>query len=209
MNNQNSWDPTWEKVFQSQEWGKYPPEELVRFIARSFYKVPDRKKIKVLDLGCGTGAATWFIAREGFTAYGIDGSETAIKIAKQRFQKEKLEGKFKIGDFIKLDYPNEFFDCVVDITALQHNKIENLKQVFSEISRVLKPNGKIFSMMVSKKTKFNEKTNPFNGRGYYHFFDKEEVLDLFSNFKNIEIEMSERTDRGNFISHYIVTGEKR
>src|SRR3990172_5598605 len=121
QNNLNSWDSCWEVVYQTQEWGKYPPEELVRFIARNFYKVPKRKEVKILDLGCGTGSATWYIAREGFSAYGIDGSETAIKIVKQRFQNEKLNGDFKVGDIIKLDYPDSFFDCVVDVMSLLHN----------------------------------------------------------------------------------------
>ena len=151
-----SWDSAWEKVFQTtQEWGEYPPEELIRFIARNYYKVFDRKKIKILDLGCGTGAATWYIARKGFSACGIDSSKTAIEIAKQRFQKEKLEGEFKVGDIIKLDYPNAFFDCITDIAALQHNKIENLKKIFNEIFRILKPKGKIFSMVLSKNCRLS------------------------------------------------------
>jgi len=27
----------WEDVFSTQDWGKYPPIELVKFIAKSFY----------------------------------------------------------------------------------------------------------------------------------------------------------------------------
>ncbi len=75
----NSWDPVWEDIYASREWGKYPPEELIRFIARTFYAVPDRKAIRILDLGCGSGAATWYVAREGFSAFGIDGSPSAIR----------------------------------------------------------------------------------------------------------------------------------
>jgi len=33
------WDKVWERTFKSQEWGKYPNEELFRFIARNFYTV--------------------------------------------------------------------------------------------------------------------------------------------------------------------------
>src|SRR3989338_11176865 len=95
-----SWDKTWEKVFSSKEWGKYPPEVLVRFVARNYYAAPDRSKIKILDLGCGTGAATWYMAREGFSVVGIDGSKTAIKIARRRFKAEKLKADFKNGDIV-------------------------------------------------------------------------------------------------------------
>jgi len=37
-----AWDPIWERVFSSQAWGKYPGEDLIRFVARNFYAAPDR-----------------------------------------------------------------------------------------------------------------------------------------------------------------------
>ena len=57
------WNSGWNKVFKNSDWGKYPGEELVRFIARKYYDVPNRKVIKILELGCGTGANIWFMAR--------------------------------------------------------------------------------------------------------------------------------------------------
>jgi len=119
------WDKTWDNVFLKKEWGKYPPEELIRFIARNFYEVKNRKKVRILDMGCGTGAATWYLAREGFSIFGIDGSKTAIKIVKERFEKEKLRGEFIVGDLAKLPYPNDYFNCVVDIAAMQHNDLNS------------------------------------------------------------------------------------
>jgi ubiquinone/menaquinone biosynthesis C-methylase UbiE len=207
---EKSWDDVWEKIFSSQEWGKYPPEELIRFIARNYYKVKDRKKVRILDLGCGTGAATWYIAREGFSAFGIEGSETAVKIAKGRFKREGLEGEFRVGDFINLDcYPDAYFDCVIDVTALQHNKIENIKKILKGVSRILKPDGKIFSMMINNRTKLdNEETSPFHKRGFFHLFDKEEIKNMFKDFNNLSIELSERTDRGNLLSHFVISAEK-
>ena len=80
----STWDPGWEQIFSSREWGKYPPEHVIRFIARSFYGVPDRKEVRLLEPGCGPGANIWFMAREGFTVSGIDGSATSIKQADER-----------------------------------------------------------------------------------------------------------------------------
>jgi len=202
-----SWDKRWEKVFQSQQWGKYPPEELVRFIARNFYKAVKRKDIKILDLGCGTGAGIWYLAREGFSAFGIDGSKTAISIARKRFQKEDLEAHFKVGDLIKPNYPDDFFDGVIDIAAIQHNKIRSQRMILNEVFRVLKPNGKVFSMLISKRSRFSKEN--LDRRVFTHFFEEDEIRDLFSKFKNLTIEISERTDRGNFISYFIVSAEKK
>lgn len=203
-----SWDSIWEKVHKSQDWGKYPPEELIKFIARNFYQVPDRKKVKILDIGCGTGAGAWYIAREGFSVWGIDGSKSAVKKAQERFKKDDLEGNFKTGDFINLDYPDGFFDCVVDICSIQCNKKRNIRRILKEFYRVLKPEGKVFSMLVNKKTKLVDQANTFEGKGFTYFFNRKETLDLFSQFKNLKIEISERTDKGNFISHFIVMAQK-
>src|ERR1019366_5194304 len=73
------WDPVWEQIFSTREWGKYPPEHVVRFVAGNFYRVPDRKEMCLLEVGCGPGANIWFMAREGFTVSRIDGSATSIK----------------------------------------------------------------------------------------------------------------------------------
>lgn len=62
----------WDMVFSNQEWGKYPSEDLIRFIARNFYKVENRKNVKILELGCGPGANIWYLAREGFSFCGVD-----------------------------------------------------------------------------------------------------------------------------------------
>ncbi len=61
----------WESVFQTQEWGKYPPEYLIRLVARHFYKIPDRSTPAFLDLGCGSGTNSWFLCREGFSNLSI------------------------------------------------------------------------------------------------------------------------------------------
>jgi len=201
-----SWDNRWEKEFQSQQWGKYPPEELVRFIARNFYKAVKRKDIKILDLGCGTGAGIWYLAREGFSTFGIDGSKTAISIARKRIQKENLEAHLRVGDLIRLNYPDGFFDGIVDIAAIQHNKTRSQRMILNEVFRVLKPNGKIFSMLISKRSRFSKEN--LARRVFTHFLGEDEIRNLFSKFKNLTIEISEKTDRGNFISYFIVSAEK-
>ena len=42
-----------------------------------------KKRLKILEVGCGTGANLSFFIEEGFNTYGIDGSKVAIKLAKK------------------------------------------------------------------------------------------------------------------------------
>lgn len=177
-----SWDPIWEKIFSQRQWGKYPPEELIRFTSRNFYQEKDRKKIKILDLGCGPGAASWYLAKEGFSVYGIDGSPTAIKLARRRFIKEGLFGKFKIGDIVKLDYPAKSFNGVVDICSIQHNSVKNIQLILKEIHRVLKDGGSFFGLMIA------EDQSLAAWPGQIHFFQQAEIKKLFKNFRNLKLE---------------------
>lgn len=120
MNLNSSWDPIWESVFKNQEWGKYPGESLIQFIARNFYAL-ERKNIRLLEVGCGTGANVWYMSREKFDVYGIDGSDTAIRIARDRLKSENLEATLQVGDILKLPFDDSIFDGVIDFECIYAN----------------------------------------------------------------------------------------
>ncbi|MCR6582403.1 class I SAM-dependent methyltransferase, partial [Campylobacter insulaenigrae] len=106
----------WEQIFSKKEWGKYPSESIIRFIARNFYNVQDRSKINILELGFGTGSNLWFCAKEGFSVSGIEWSKTGAQRFEARMKDENLSDKIKqieIGDYIdKLDnFEDESFDA--------------------------------------------------------------------------------------------------
>tara|TARA_A100001388_G_scaffold273223_1_gene254791 strand:+ start:64 stop:738 length:675 start_codon:yes stop_codon:yes gene_type:complete len=140
-----SWNPIWEDIFSSQEWGKYPGESLIKFVARNFYK-QNRSDIKILELGCGPGANLWFCAREGFKIYGIDGSKQAIKKCIKRLDEElpNWEGQIINGSVIDLPFENSFFDAVIDNQCISCLDFENAKLAYAEANKVLKPKGKLF-----------------------------------------------------------------
>jgi SAM-dependent methyltransferase len=146
------WDPVWEDVFRKKEWGKYPPEYVIRFAARHFYGAEDRRAVRLLDFGCGPGACAWFMAREGFDVYGIDGSPTAISRARKRLEGEHLSADLRVGDFATLPWPSEFFDGVVDNVALCANRLAATQEAVGEVRRVLKPGGLFLSAAFTDRT---------------------------------------------------------
>lgn len=196
LKTRKSWDPVWEKIFSSREWGYYPEISVVRFIAEHFYNFThkDRSKIKILDLGCGTGNHVWYLAREGFRVYGIDGSKTAIKSAKKRLAQEGLKAELMVGDMARLPYGDDYFDAVIDSAAIQHNRLRDIGVIIHEIHRVLKPEGRVFSMLVAK-----DKTLKASF-GQVHFFNKLEIYKLFADFPELIINYYQHT-RG--VNHHI------
>ncbi|EAI7225285.1 class I SAM-dependent methyltransferase, partial [Campylobacter coli] len=101
-NNIGTNEEIWENIFSNKEWGKYPSENLIRFIARNFYNVKNRNEIRILELGLGTGANLWFCAREGFRVSGIEWSKTGVERFQKRLDDENLSSqidKIIIGDY--------------------------------------------------------------------------------------------------------------
>lgn len=143
------WDPVWDEIFRSQAWGKYPGEDLIRFIARHFYGRPDRAAVRVLEIGCGPGANLWFLAREGFAFAGVDGSEAAIRLAGERLDAEcdgwRTRGEVAVHDIAKLPFADASFDAVIDSQAVYANPKAVAQVIFAEAARVTKPGGKLFS----------------------------------------------------------------
>lgn len=99
----------WEKLYRKRFYAKYPHGPLIRFIAKNFYHCKNKKKIKILELGCGSGANIWYLAREGFTVYGIDTSATAIRWANTFLSQDNLHAILKIGEVTSLPYKDKFF----------------------------------------------------------------------------------------------------
>lgn len=147
-----AWDPEWETIHKNKSWGKYPSEHLIRCIAHNFYQRPDRSQVRILELGCATGAQLWFLAREGFTAYGVEGSETAVQAARARMEEEHLDADIEVGDVVQLNFPDGYFDCVVDVECITCNDWDSAKRIVQESRRVLKPAGILFSQTLTDQT---------------------------------------------------------
>jgi len=100
------------------------------------------KRKKVLDIGCGSAEYLTVIGKMGAEFVGgQDLGEEQIKRGMKRLEKEGIEGKLVIGNAIKLEFPDNFFDCVVSNDFFEHITSEEKEKVIKEAYRVLKPGG--------------------------------------------------------------------
>lgn len=136
----------------------YPDNMLIRFVARHYYNVPERKKVRFLDVGCGVGASTWYLAREGFSVAAIDSSIVAIDTLKHRLEKENLEALLACGDITKLELKEDFFDAIIDVSSLCYVPEADIGNLMKGLYRVLKPGGRMFSICPTNECA----RNPFN-----------------------------------------------
>lgn len=217
-----SFDQTWEEIHASREWGKYPSEPVIRFIARNYYKC-DRNHTKILDFGCGAGSHTWYLAREGFDTYAFDGSKSAVERVQKKMKEENLHADLRIRDALELDYEEDFFDCIIDGAVVYANEVKYIVKMFESIYRMLKYEGKLFSVSfatdttgygtgkeIEKNTFIEITKGNLAGRGVTHFFTKEELLGILQNvgFRDIIIDTMKFTDQGSEVSQFLVQAKK-
>ena len=133
---------------------RYPNEELCRFMGRNFFHIPNekRKDIKILETGCGSGANLWMIAKEGFSAYGIDISEQAISLCKSMLDTYNVSAELRAQDMTDIYFPENYFDAVIDVFSSYCLTKKQGGGYLQKIKEILKPGGLFFSYFPSKKS---------------------------------------------------------
>lgn len=203
-------DPSWEVAHASRAWGQYPREDLIRFVARNYYAAPDRGAVRFLDLGCGAGAATWYLAREGFSVTAMDGSLSAMnRLAERLAFNEAARCTLMLQDLTLLQrasFREDAFDCVLDICTTQHLDDTHQENLITNAHRWLKPGGCIFSVLAAQGS---------NLTGYFHtsaaqisLTSNQGAFDLFAGFHDVRVDSVERVTAMGAWKEWIVTGRK-
>ena len=112
------------------------PKELKEFITIN-------KPQTSLELGCGLGRFSSFVAEQGIKAIGVDFSEIAIEKAKNRVSEKKNKPTYIVGDVTKLDNITETFDVAFDVGCFHCLDTEGQKKYCEEIYKLLKSKGTI------------------------------------------------------------------
>ncbi len=104
-----------------------------------------KPKMKVLDIGCGTGFPLIELAQRLGTSsfvYGIDPWEKAIERTEEKLKIYDVSNvKTLKGQAEELPFANNFFDLITSNNGL--NNVEDVQKVFAEISRVAKRNSQL------------------------------------------------------------------
>ena len=74
-----------------------------------------------LDIGCGLGRHSIYMAENGFNVYGIDYSNYVIDIVKEKAFLKGLDIKLSVGDISSLPYESESVDCIAAIGVLSNS----------------------------------------------------------------------------------------
>lgn len=135
----SQWNNAAVKYTEEQETSEYA-ESNKKIVMRRFKHFSGEK---ILDIGCGYGFFTDYFRSIGANAYGIDGSEKMIEIARERYPMTS----FSVADITTpLDIESDRFEMIFSNQVFMD--IENIDLVFSECSRLLKTGGILYYSIV-------------------------------------------------------------
>jgi cyclopropane fatty-acyl-phospholipid synthase-like methyltransferase len=134
-----------------------PPGALVELVRSGTIK-----PCRAIDLGCGTGNYAMYLAGNGFLVTGIDGSPTAIRMARDTAEKSGLACTFIVADLLgDMHEVQETFDFAFDWEVLHHIFPEDRDAYLKNVYRLLNPGARYFSVS------FSEKDPQFGGKGKF------------------------------------------
>ncbi len=194
-----------------------PAEDIYYLAAR--WKRDNR--MRILDLGCGVGRHSIFLAQHGFSVDAFDLSPDGISMVQQTAHEMNLPITTKMGDMLTLPYDSGQFDCVLAFHTIYHTDKPGIERVISEIARVLSPHGEVF-------VTFNSLTNPVFSdsrnrpigkntivktqgieAGIPHYgVDESEIKRLMSRFEFIKFAHTESIGGNDRSWHYFVLAKK-
>ncbi len=209
-------------------WQKgYHAPNVESFIFRFYgFYLKGKKSLKLLDFGCGQGAAVNFFNKNKIDGIGVDISKKDINSAKKLYPNYKK--KFIcIKSFEDLDNKNNYnkFDVIVASQSLYYLSNDDFKKLLLILHKLLKKRGIIFASMISYKSSMYKHSKKYkndlrvvtkdNKKKYikhYINFTKsyKSMIKKFSKFKVINLGYySVCFDKKNDINHhYIFVGKK-
>ncbi|MFB0561721.1 MAG: class I SAM-dependent methyltransferase [Candidatus Lokiarchaeia archaeon] len=131
------------------------------FIVSLFKKFIEINKLKVLDVGCGSGGVSIAFAKHGARVVSIDLNVNYTKITKVRACEEKVLLDVLNTDVCNSPFGDEEFDVLVCNDVVEH--ISEVNKFFSEIRRLLKSDGLIFIETHNKWSPYIIFSDPHSG----------------------------------------------
>jgi len=166
-----------------------------------------KKNINVLDLGCGNGVHTRFLASEGCNVTATDISKVGIARTKEHLDKAGIDALLRVENISDLSFPENSFDLIICMGVFDCAGLNASKTSLDRVKKVLKRSGKALFIFSSDRDYRILGENTLGMHGYSYA----EVKSMFSEgFTNVYIDRYITTYEGESYekNDWLVTLEK-
>jgi len=126
-----------------------------------------KKGEKILDLGCGSGEHTRFLAKRGLKCIGIDIAPSLIRYAKKKIREKRAKVEYIVKDMREINYKDEFDYCImISGTFGFFSDVQNY-MLLAKIKKALKPKGKLlFDIKNARYPRIDRRSWMYINNGY-------------------------------------------
>ena len=160
--------------YRAKSYSESNIEELNNFKGEAWLKIllknaPNKKKLKVLDVGAGPGLFSILMALAGHEVTAVDISSEMIKSARENAKSFNVNVNFVQVDGIELPFEDKSFDFIISRNVLWN--LEYPKEALKEWKRLLDEDGHLLY---------------FDANQYLHLFKEENSKRYDEDMKNME-----------------------
>jgi SAM-dependent methyltransferase len=109
---------------------------------------------RTLDLGCGAGVFSAFLAKRGYQVTGLDFIPKALSMAKERAASENVEVTFVLADLLQWDSGQQF-DLILDSGCLHTIRSTRMLEYKRKLLEWLAPDGDFILAHWGKRHRFD------------------------------------------------------
>jgi len=150
----------------------------------------------ILDAGCGKGRNLKWFYKNDFEIFGIDADSEFLANAKKNFP--EAASNFTVGTLDNLPYGENSFDHILCCAVLHFAESKtHFTAMFSELIRVLKPDGMLLIRMASNiglDGNAPEITYKENGQKGTYYLTRERIKQLIGEFNLTVLEPLKTTN---------------
>lgn len=213
--------PEWHQHYTRNKSGlTYPDENLVRLLAKNIKNAKGDDAQTAVDIGCGSGRHLKLLY--DFNIPNIIGTDISLNALTLAAALPAVKQKLILSDNKKLPIKDLSIDIAVAWGSLHYGTKDELPIMVKEIFRILKTGGRFMGTLRSSRDTMLKKGRCLGNDVWQtsladiagatvSFFDKEELPDIFSRFKQFDFGLAERSmlgDTASIVSHWIFLAVK-
>lgn len=164
----------WHKDHQSDDWWQEGTDKFISYL---------KEGSAVLDVGCGGGNKSKYLADRGLDVLGIDFSESMITIS----SREVPTAKFQVLDIHDIDTLDKNFDGIFMQAVLLHIPKKEVEGILQKAIQKLHPGGYLYIAVKEKiEGGIDEEVKADDDYGYeyerfFSYFTIDELREYFQN----------------------------
>jgi len=132
------WQKLWHDPAVIARWEKMPPLPQVIEMADILASAGRRR---LLDIGCGIGRHTVYLAARGFDVTALDNAPAALDACRASLEDLGLHADLLPRDMTDLTFPAAHFDGAVASMVIHHTDLATLTSIIGRITDTLSPTG--------------------------------------------------------------------